>query len=84
MPEIQARRADFAPLGPADGPVKTTIFGDNNARLYNVQPKKAMLELKGDRFAMMKAAYQKAGAEPSNMRYGYVVPNGPIDHSVFA
>ena len=24
----------------------------------------------------MKAAYEKAGPEPSNMRYGYVVPNG--------
>jgi len=26
--------------------VKTAIFGDNNARLYNIQPKRAMLELK--------------------------------------
>ena len=43
-----------------------------------------MLEMGGDRFAMMKAVYEKAGPEPSNMRYGYVVPNGPIDHSVFA
>ena len=61
-----------------------SIFGDNNARLYNIQPKRAMLELGGDRFAMMKAEYQKAGPEPSNRRYGYVVPNGPIDHGVFA
>ena len=43
-----------------------------------------MLELRGDRFALMKADYEKAGAEPSNMRYGYVVPNGTIDHKVFA
>ncbi len=35
-----------------------------------------MLDLKGDRFAMMKAEYEKAGPEPSNTRYGYVVPNG--------
>jgi uncharacterized protein len=34
-----------------------------------------MLELKGDRFAMMKTEYEKAGPEPSNTRYGYVVPN---------
>src|SRR5258705_8790111 len=46
--------------------------------------KTAMLDIKGDRFAMMKAEYEKAGPEPSNTRYGYVVPNGPIDHSVFA
>ena len=43
-----------------------------------------MLDIKGDRFAMMKTEYEKAGPEPSNTRYGYVVPNGPIDHSVFA
>jgi hypothetical protein len=32
----------------------------------------------------MKAEYQKNGPEPSNVRYGYVVPNGSIDHKVFA
>ena len=43
-----------------------------------------MLEIKGDRFAAMKAEYEKAGPEPSNTRYGYVVPNGAIDHTLFA
>jgi uncharacterized protein len=43
-----------------------------------------MQELKGDRFALMKAEYEKAGPEPSNVRYGYVVPDGTIDHGVFA
>ena len=43
-----------------------------------------MLDIKGDRFAAMKAEYDKAGPEPSNTRYGYVVPNGAVDHSVFA
>jgi uncharacterized protein len=43
-----------------------------------------MLELKGDRFAVMKAQYEKAGPEPSNTRHGYVVPSRPIDPSVFA
>src|SRR6201995_2308963 len=83
IPEVMQKQFGFAPLGSAEGPVKTAIFGDNNARLYNIQPKRAMLELKGDRFAMMKSEYEKAGPEPSNTRYGYVVPNGPIDHSVF-
>ena len=49
-----------------------------------VQPKRAMLELGGDRFAMMKAEYEKAGPEPSNTRYGYVVPTGTVDHTLFA
>ena len=63
--------------------MKSAIFGGNNARLYDIQPRRAMLELKGDRFAMMKAEYEKAGPEPSNTRYGYVVPSQPIDHTVF-
>jgi predicted TIM-barrel fold metal-dependent hydrolase len=84
IPEAMQKKFGYAPLGAADGPVKSAIFGGNNARLYNIEPKKAMLELKGDRFAMMKAEYEKNGVEPSNVRYGYVVPNGSIDHKVFA
>jgi uncharacterized protein len=78
------KKHGFAPLGAADGPIKTAIFGGNNAKLYNIQPKRAMQEIKGDRFALMKAEYEKAGPEPSNVRYGYVVPDGTIDHGVFA
>ena len=61
IPEDMQKKFGFAPLGAADGPVKTAIFGGNNARLYNIQPKRAMLDLKGDRFALMKAEYEKAG-----------------------
>ncbi len=35
--ELQKKYA-LKPLGPADGPVKTAIFGGNNARLYNFTP----------------------------------------------
>jgi uncharacterized protein len=82
--EDMQNKFGYAPLGPADGAVKTAIFGQNNARLYGIQPKRAMHEIERDRFALMKAKYEKAGTEPSNMRYGYVVPNGTIDHKVFA
>jgi predicted TIM-barrel fold metal-dependent hydrolase len=82
IPEDMQKRFGFAPLGGADGPIKTAIFGNNNARLYNIEPKRASLELKGDRFAAKKAEYEKNGAERSNMRYGYVVK--PADHTVFA
>ena len=84
IPEAMQKKYGFAPLGVADGPVKTAIFGGNNARLYNVNPKKAMLDFKGDRLTQMKAEYEKEGPARSNMRYGYVVPNGPVDYSVFA
>ncbi len=81
IPEDLQRKFGFAPLGPATGPIKTAIFGGNNAKLYNIQPLKAGMELKGDRFSALKAEYERNGPEPSNMRYGYV--RGPINHAVF-
>src|SRR5580704_16947148 len=78
-PRSDAKEVRLVPLGAVDGSVKTAIFGGNNARLYDIQPRRAMLELKGDRFSMMKTEYEKAGPEPSHTRYGYVVPNGEID-----
>jgi hypothetical protein len=83
IPEAMQKKHGFAPLGPADGAAKTAIFGGNNAKLYGIEPKRAMLELSRDRFAAMKLEYEKAGPEPSNLRYGYVVPNGPVDYSLF-
>jgi uncharacterized protein len=82
IPEDMQKKYGYAPLGAADGPVKTAIFGGNNARLYNIEPKKAMLDVKHDRLASIKTEYEKNGAEPSHTRYGYVT--GPIEHSVFA
>jgi predicted TIM-barrel fold metal-dependent hydrolase len=84
IPEDMQKKYGFSPLGSADGAVKTAIFGGNNARLYDIQPKRAMLELSGDRFAALKAEYERNGPQPSNMRYGYVVPNSSVDHSLFA
>lgn len=82
IPEDMQKKYGFAPLGPADGEVKNIIFGRNNARLYNIEPKKAMLDIKNDKLTALKAEYEKNGPEPSNMRYGYVA--GPVEHSVFA
>ncbi|HWC63538.1 MAG TPA: amidohydrolase family protein [Rhizomicrobium sp.] len=82
IPEDMRKKYGFAPLGPARGPVKTAIFGDNNARLYGIDQRKAGLELRQDRFAALKRDYEKAGPDPSNLRYGYV--NRAPDHAVFA
>jgi uncharacterized protein len=82
IPEDMQKKYGFAPLGASDGPVNSAIFGGNNARLYGIEHKKAELELKNDKFAALKAEYDKAGREPSNLRYGYVAE--PIaDFSVF-
>jgi uncharacterized protein len=71
IPEDMQRTYGFAPLGAADGPVKSAIFGGNNARLYGIDPKKAEHDMKSDKLTQLKAEYEKAGAEPSNLRYGY-------------
>ena len=71
IPEDMQRRHGFAPLGPADGPVKRAIFGENSARMYRYDVRKAAW--RDDAFAALKERYLRDGAEPSNLRYGYVV-----------
>ncbi len=72
IPEEMQRAHGFAPLGAADGPVKTAIFGGNNARLYGVDPARARTAAAVDAFAARKREYLAAGAQPSNRRYGFV------------
>jgi uncharacterized protein len=45
-------------------------FGKNVARLYSFE-QHAMLH-RADRFAEIKAEYEKSGPERSNLRYGYI------------
>jgi hypothetical protein len=60
----------FAPLGPADGPVKRGIFANNGFRIFGYD-RHAELS-RPDRFAELKHDYLAGGADPSNLRYGYV------------
>ncbi|MFM8679359.1 MAG: amidohydrolase family protein, partial [Alphaproteobacteria bacterium] len=71
IPEDMQRRHGFAPLGAADGPVKRAIFGENSARMYRYDVRKAAW--RDDAFAALRERYLRDGAEPSNLRYGYVV-----------
>ena len=71
IPEALQRKYGFAPLGAADGPVKTAIFGDNNARLYNVK-NSLRAELQDDGISRYKELYAKHGAGRTNLAYGYV------------
>src|SRR5207245_2543467 len=54
----------------ADVPVKSTILGETNARLYKYERRAALAT---DRIAALKAEYEQAGSQRSNLRYGYVV-----------
>jgi predicted TIM-barrel fold metal-dependent hydrolase len=71
IPEDMQKKHGFQPLGTADGPVKTAIFGGNSAKMYKYDAKRAGLET--DRVTLAKAQYEQNGREPSNRRYGYVV-----------
>jgi predicted TIM-barrel fold metal-dependent hydrolase len=73
IPEDMQKQYGFAPLGPADGAVKTAILGGTNARLYKY-PIQKKAELAGDRFAQFKVQYEQSGTERSNRTYGYIRP----------
>jgi len=72
VPEDMQKKHGFKPLGPADGPIKSAILGENNARLYKYERRAALAT---DRIAAMKEEYENAGAARSNLRYGYVIPS---------
>ena len=71
IPEDIQRKYGYAPLGPANGPVKNAIFGENNARIYNYQPEQRA-ELVSDKLAYHKALYELHGEGRTNLAYGYV------------
>ena len=51
-PEMQKQHS-FQPLGPADGLVKSAIFGYNSARLYKLDLRTSMKELENDHLAKL-------------------------------
>ncbi|HEX9818397.1 MAG TPA: amidohydrolase family protein [Methylomirabilota bacterium] len=72
IPEDMRRTHGFAPLGPADGMVKSAIFGGNAAALYDLHVKAALGAITNDTIAALRSEYVAAGGERSNARYGYV------------
>jgi hypothetical protein len=72
IPEEMQKKYGFAPMGPADGPVKAAILGGNNARLYGFTPQK-QAALAHDKVSHYKEIYERHGTERSNLAYGYVV-----------
>ena len=63
----------FAPLGLADGEVKTAIFSGNASKLYNLSEELTKVGYYAhDEMSKVKKAYQNAGGERSNMVYGFL------------
>ena len=74
IPDEMQKKHSFAPLGAADGLVKTAILGGNSARLYNVSIQSALGPVSTDRVAAIAQEYRDNGGMRSNTRYGYVNP----------
>jgi predicted TIM-barrel fold metal-dependent hydrolase len=72
IPEDMQKKHGFAPLGAADGVVKSAIFAGNSARLYRVNVQAAQGEITTDKVAAIRAEYVAMGGVRSNARYGYV------------
>jgi predicted TIM-barrel fold metal-dependent hydrolase len=72
IPEDMQKQHSFKPLGPADGLVKSAIFGYNSARLYNLDLRTSMKAFEDDAFAKFKREYESAGTNRSNLAYGYI------------
>jgi predicted TIM-barrel fold metal-dependent hydrolase len=72
IPEDMQKKHGFAPLGPADGPVKSTIFGYTSARLFGVQLRAEAEQLKHDRLAKLKREYAEMEELRDNAAYAYV------------
>lgn len=70
IPADVQRRHGFAPLGLADGPTKTAIFGLNAARLQRL-PLTARWQ-RNDALEDHRAAYHAQGHARSNRAYGYI------------
>ena len=73
IPEDMQKQHGWAPLGPADGPTKRAILGENIAALYGYR-RQAELSVGTDRLAALKAVYAASGEGRTNLRYGYVLP----------
>ena len=73
-PDLQERHG-FEPLGAADGPVKSAIFGVNAARQYGIELDAAgrpVTDYAGDDLSRLKAEYLAAGHQRDNLFWGWI------------
>jgi uncharacterized protein len=72
IPEDMQKKHGYAPLGAADGPVKTAIFSANAARLYDFDVTASVGSICADQISDLKREYAALNEGRSNLRYGYV------------
>jgi hypothetical protein len=72
IPEDMQKKHGFKPLGAADGFVKSTIFGYNAARLFNMNVRAEIDTLSRDRMVQLKRDYASVEGVRNNATYGFV------------
>jgi predicted TIM-barrel fold metal-dependent hydrolase len=73
IPEDMQRKYGFAPLGPADGPIKRAILGETGARVYGIREQHhADAGWARDKLAALRGPYLATGRHASNLAFGYV------------
>ena len=74
IPRDLRAKFGYSALGDAEGPVKRAILGLNGARLHGVKVATAdgTPAYLRDRFAQLKADYERHGPGRSNIAYGYI------------
>ena len=72
IPEDLQKKHGFAPLGPADGPVKKAILGGNAAQLYELGKPADYPAVEPDALEKIKTEYKASGIGRSNTPFGYI------------
>lgn len=72
IPADMQKAHGFAPLGPADGKIKSDIFATNAAGVFKLHREMAEQPWRNDLLAQAKAEYLTAGGKPSNRYYGFI------------
>jgi hypothetical protein len=75
IPEDIQKKYGYAPMGAADGPTKRAIFGLNAARMFALD-RGAKAAWRSDPLLERRETYLAAGAERSNLAYGWVRKRG--------
>jgi uncharacterized protein len=75
IPNDMIDKHGFKPLGPADGAVKSAIFGYNSARLYKLDLRADLPAVERDKFSAVRHATLNEPSR-SNAAYGYVARQG--------
>ena len=70
IPQHLQDKFGYAPITDAD---RRLIFGENFARLYDIDIEAKRNEIPGDAISGMKTAYVEQGPEPNNSAYGWVL-----------